>query len=125
MGRKTNLHAVWDTGIIEQRISKGDWIVWGNELVASITPENLAEFAASRDPLAWANESLKVTRTLYAELDSDEIGVTYYDRSIPVVEVQLERAGVRLAGLLNTLFAVAPAATAPSDRPAPAEPEGQ
>jgi len=59
---------------------------------------------------------------LYKELDSDDLGATYYTANIDTVEVQLQRAGVRLAAMLNAMYAHAPATqptTAPATQPIP------
>jgi hypothetical protein len=104
MGKRSNFHKVWDTDLIEQRVTGDDWMKLGAELQASITPEEAEQYAASADPLAWANESLQITRRLYRELESDELGEPYYTANIGTVETQLQKAGVRLAGVLNASF---------------------
>jgi hypothetical protein len=64
LGKRTNFHKVWDTDLIDQRLGGGDWMVWGNSLQASITAETARLHASSTDPLAWANETLQITRRL-------------------------------------------------------------
>lgn len=120
MGKKTNFHALWDTGLIEQKLAGGDWMKWGDELQGTITAETAKNYASSTDPLAWANETLQITRRLYSELDNDDLGAAYYERNMPVVEDQLERAGIRLATILNAIFAqpTTQPATAPATKPA-------
>lgn len=123
MGRKTNFHALWDSVMIEQKLAGADWMQWGDQLQATITAENATLYQSSTDPLAWGNETLQITRRLYKELDSDDLGAPYYERNMPVVEDQLERAGIRLATMLNAMFAPKPA-TQPTTQPTTA-PIGQ
>lgn len=104
MGRKTNFHAIWDSGLIDQRLGQQDWIVVGGEMASAITPEQSATIVAVTDPLAWANETLVITRRLYAELDSDELSEPYYTAHVALLEQQLQTAGLRLANMLNAMY---------------------
>ena len=49
-----------------------------------------------------------MAREQLAALPADRVlGQAYYDAALPVVEQQLLRAGVRLAAVLNNIFAPA------------------
>ena len=101
MGRQTNLHAVWDTGIIEPAV-KGDERGYALQLARNITQSELSQWSQG-DPISWANESHDVaTSTVYGELK--HVGIlsdSYEAQALPIVNEQLERAGVRLAKVLN------------------------
>ena len=71
---------------------------------------------AASEPRDWANESFAISeavKTGYcvmngpscdAVLGSVPIGVDYQDANEPVVKEQLQKAGVRLARILDTAF---------------------
>lgn len=103
-GKQSNLHRVWDTDLIKHRI-KGGWPVLAADLRQAIAPDDRERWAASLDPIAWANESLAITRSLYQHLPSDAaVGGDYYRQHIATVEDRLKTAGVRLAAGLDKLF---------------------
>jgi hypothetical protein len=119
-GQGTNLHAIWDSKLI-------DSLGQGYEQLASTvdhaTPAQIGEW--QKDPMVkWMWESYAITEKLYAEVDAMKrraIDDKYYQEHIATVEQRLEQAGIRLAGVLNGLFAhgvvVGPAAP-PSAAPA-------
>jgi hypothetical protein len=102
MGRRTNLHAVWDTGILAAaRIS--DERAYALSLAHSITPAE-AEKWRSGLPADWADDSYGVASNLIYGVwphDPGELPASYEQKGIYVVQVQLEKAGVRLAVVLN------------------------
>jgi hypothetical protein len=65
------------------------------------------------DPKQWANESFKIAErvaTTYCEMHGDScdapfgsirIDQAYIDANVPVVKQQLQKAGIRLADLLD------------------------
>jgi hypothetical protein len=55
MGRQTNLHAVWDTDLIERAV-KGDERGYAMQLTRSITQAELSQWSHGA-PISWANES--------------------------------------------------------------------
>jgi hypothetical protein len=106
----TNLHQVWDSGLLRRRYRERD----EPELV-----QELAELAArpeSRDWLRgrvedWADESLDLGRRAYREPGSnrslrsgDEIGRAYEDVFLPLARERLAQSGVRLASMLNEIL---------------------
>jgi hypothetical protein len=103
---ETNLHRVWDTDMIRLRLGDEQWSTLAREIQASITKDQLARWRQATTPVAWANESLTITRRIYSELPrSGELGRDYYEHYIGDVMTQLAAAGVRMADLLNVLFA--------------------
>ena len=105
-GRTTNLHAVWDTPVVEAL--GGDPETVAADLHSRITPAERATWTKGT-PEQWANECFAVAkRNVYAGLagagptDAPIIlPADYTAKAAPVVAEQLERAGVRLAAVLN------------------------
>jgi nuclease S1 len=107
--RGTNMHSLWDTGMIE-RFSKSE-DAWLNELMVLASPQSQdgPEEGTVED---WATESLWTARTAYqdpltgARIKSGaKLGTEYYDANLPVARQRLVQAGMRLAMVLNEAFA--------------------
>jgi hypothetical protein len=106
-----NLHAVWDNCLVQYAIGP-DASEAVTDLLAVITPEMKAEWNASV-PRDWANESFAIAemaRTMYCAMHGSSCDMTssalnisarYLDANEPVVKEQLQKAGVRLARLLD------------------------
>lgn len=100
--RETNLHAVWDSGLIDQeQLSYSEWTAW---LSAKITPVMQRKWTVA-DPLIWIAEGAEIRDRLYP--DTSTITPVYTLTNKPILEEQLEKGGVRLAAYLNQLFAKA------------------
>lgn len=120
-GKGTNLHRIWDSGIIEQQlglpvgpnysIDRGQVAAAASKLDAAITPAQRAAWAPAgllsnvdTASIAWANESHKLAQVAYADLPkrpNDNWSAGYQAKAWPVVQARLQQAGVRLAELLN------------------------
>lgn len=103
--RDTNLHSVWDTGMI---IATGhDWRDIAARLSRGVTPAQRAQWPTST-PLAWANESLAITlapSTRYVTHDTPfDLGVVYARKELPIIMERMTQAGVRLAHVINGLW---------------------
>ncbi|HEV2478570.1 MAG TPA: S1/P1 nuclease [Puia sp.] len=112
-GQGTNLHAVWDSKLIDQ--SGMDY----QQLAAKYDHPSAVEVRKwQSDPVVkWMWESYVISSQLYAEVDtmkSRSIGQAYYDEHWGQVAQRLEQAGVRLAGLLNVIFRNGPVKMAPA-----------
>lgn len=111
LGKPTNLHAVWDSGIIEDRLAGKGWKPWAESLTKRITPEQQAAWSKDTDPTTWAAESLALVRTIYPALPaSAALDQQYVDTNIVTVENRVQMAGVRLAAVLNQTLGAAPPA---------------
>ena len=100
---KTNLHKVWDTRIIGRAQLTDEEFVQG--LIDGSTPQDMN---AMRDGtmLEWALESHQLAREFaYAVPANNHLSSDYYQRNWPVVDQQLLRAGMRLARVLDWIFA--------------------
>jgi len=107
-GQGSNLHRVWDSGLLEQpKRAEGEWV---RRLEGQITPE-LAAGWSKEAPADWANESLEAAKGAYQTPGSDvplrsgaRLGQPYLEANLPVAERRVMQAGVRLAYVLNALF---------------------
>ena len=109
-----NLHSEWDRVLVDTALDTMPGRVAGLA-AASTDLENQRRWRAST-PAMWARESWELARRLsYGTLASGascgsggavlEIGESYVRAAVPVVDVQLERAGARLAAALNRVLA--------------------
>jgi hypothetical protein len=109
------LHATWDTCLVESAVGT-DVSDAATQLVDAITPEMKTRWTAS-DPRDWANESFalaEAVKTGYCVVhgtscdmpDSGHVTIdsAYLQANEPVVKEQLQKAGVRLARLLDIAF---------------------
>lgn len=101
-GHPDNLHWVWDTGLL-QHLGRNPRAL-AADLDRRITGQDLDEWERG-SILDWANEAHQIARAVaYGDLGSGNptsITTAYEQEVDPTVELQLERAGVRLAWLLN------------------------
>ncbi|MCH5217180.1 MAG: S1/P1 nuclease [Muribaculaceae bacterium] len=102
-GEPSNLHSVWDTGVLE---SGHAWshTEWQQEIDRLPTAE--AELIVrGGNPETWGKETYAICREIYDATPQDhKISYDYVARWTPVVESQLEKGGLRLADLLNSIF---------------------
>jgi S1/P1 Nuclease len=100
LGQPTSLYALWETRLLAAA-QIGDARAYARGLVASIVPENLARWRGGA-PIDWANESHGLARLIYGGSHEARALQLFYETDfLPVVNVQLEKAGIRLAALLN------------------------
>ena len=108
----TNLHSVWDTGLIDnEKLSF-------SELAAFIDHPTVLELQAwqSATPADWAKESKAVRERVYA-IGDGKLSFQYAFDNMPLIKQRLLQAGVRLAGLLNSIFSQ-PGPSIPDRQPA-------
>jgi hypothetical protein len=102
LNNPSNLHSVWDSGLIDfQQLSY-------TEYAAVINHTSAAERAQwQKAPMSqWVYESGQIADKLYFETKTgDNLNAFKYNFShIAIVNRQLVKAGVRLAGVLNAIF---------------------
>ena len=97
-GTPTNLHALWDVGLMEHTgLTITAWTDTLNRSGLTVP--------AGGTPIQWALESLRVAREHCYQIPADHaLGQAYVDASLPVLQLQLYRAGVRLAASQNGIF---------------------
>ena len=103
-GEPTNLHAVWDSKIIERA---GLVYPDGVKRLQALHPK-----VGSTNVLQWLRESFRLARSeAYVNASGkpirsgDHLGKAYYSRTKPIVMNRLATAGIRLAYLINELAA--------------------
>jgi hypothetical protein len=111
-GVGTNLHALWDSKLLDH-LGLDD-----QQLAQKVDQVSAAQVAAwQSDPLIkWIWESYEISSKLYAEIDAmngRSIDDSYYQAHIQIVQQRIEMAGVRLAGVLNRIFASGLAVSSP------------
>jgi hypothetical protein len=97
----TNLHSVWDSQLIDfQQLSYTEYA----SAIHFCTAEQRAEW--QKAPISeWLFESNQIAEKLYIEIKPGEVLTYKYNfNHIGIVNQQLLKAGVRLAGILNQLF---------------------
>ena len=103
--RRTNLHRVWDEDLVEALGSDPGAVAGSIE--AGLSPQDKAKMAAGT-PADWANESFNVAaKEIYARIPSSgpvRLPRDYARRENAAVRLQLARAGIRLATLLNGIY---------------------
>ncbi len=100
----TNLHAVWDHGLIH--LNGNSLINYATGLAQGIAGEKAAAWVVPGVE-GWANESreLALHQAYPFELSRHgELSARYMADGRGTVELQLKKAGVRLAHLLNKIF---------------------
>jgi hypothetical protein len=100
-GKGTNLHSLWDSRLIDKQGLKS------SEMVAQLdkaTPAQIKQWQ-SDSLFQWIWESYQISTKLYEDSKpGSKLGDAYYQSHITIVDERIEKAGIRLAGLLNELF---------------------
>lgn len=98
-GEPTNLHRLWDSQLIDaKKLSYTEMTEW---LEAKIAPADFRAWNTS-DPMVWVAESAAIRERIYPE-DCDirwDYGYEWTD----TLYRRLQKAGVRTAAYLNSLF---------------------
>jgi hypothetical protein len=109
-----NLHATWDNCLVLYAVGP-DAADAATDLLSAMSPDARTRSTAS-EPRDWANESFAISEaatTVYcvlhgpscdAGVGSVSIGPDYLGANEPVVKGQLQKAGGRLARILDTAF---------------------
>jgi hypothetical protein len=105
-GERKNLHSVWDTDVVEALGDDPGTIA--PALERQITPEEKRQWSQG-SAVDWANQSFQIAKTkIYPTLPGSGgtdapviLPPDYTQRQAGITRTQLERAGVRLATLLN------------------------
>ena len=98
----TNLHSLWDEKLVEfQNLSYTEYTAAINHV------KRKQRDAWQQQPMTeWFFESYQIAGQLYSEITQPDqkIGFRYNFDHIAILNQQLLKAGVRLAGLLNEIF---------------------
>jgi len=121
-GKGVNLHSLWDTYLLEHQGLSYEQLA---EKYDRVSARQIKQWQS--DPLIkWMWESYEISSQLYAEVDrmnSRSIDEAYYQAHIATIGERIQKAGIRLAGMLNELFKNGLVADAPADtaKPVPAD----
>ncbi|WP_308514704.1 S1/P1 nuclease [Sphingomonas flavescens] len=118
-GKPTNLHAVWDSQLVdEEQLSFTELAA---KLERHISNDEVIKWW-DINPRDWTSESAEIRDTLYpgpakpkpgqkvkkGEKPLPELSYSYVYKFTPLMEQRLSQGGVRLAAYLNALFAQPP-----------------
>ncbi|ERS97607.1 nuclease S1 [Sporothrix schenckii 1099-18] len=134
-GYSDNLHADWDTYIPEKLVggsTLADAQSWATSLTAAINTGSYASAKASwiagddvgsavATATRWAADANALVCSVVmpngvAALETGDLYPTYYNGVVPTVELQIAKAGYRLANWLNLIYAQNIAAGAAAKR---------
>lgn len=96
----SNLHRIWDSEIID------DKQLSYTELAESIdhaTDEEIMMWQQG-NPADWAHEAMQYRPQVYKTGDAENLSYEYMYHNWDLMQNQLEKAGIRLAGMLNEIF---------------------
>jgi hypothetical protein len=97
-GQGTNLHSFWDSGIIYDRnITLKDCL--GANKYSPAAMNKLQTI----DVIAWSKESRSLLDSIY-NTEGAKIKDSYIDASAITIESQIQKAGIRLASILQKVF---------------------
>lgn len=98
--KNSNLHRIWDSGIIDQ---KG---LSYTELAKSIDNSSKDQIAKWNLGKAadWAEECMGYRAQVYDTDGKENLSYEYMYKNWPLVQEQLNKAGIRLAGILNSIY---------------------
>jgi len=119
--KHTNLHAVWDTSILEKHAGNGDEIsdaktwaetLFNNDNTGSIAAECQDVSLAEKCALQWAGEANAHVCSYVLKDDVEgvqgvNLGDDYYTGAVPIVDDLILKAGKRLGAWINALAAQA------------------
>jgi hypothetical protein len=115
-GKPTNLHAVWDSQLVdEEQLS---FTEFADKLERHMSPQDVIAWSDPY-PRDWIAESAEIRDTLYPAPPKSvrgkkrkggkavvpELSYDYVYKFTPVMERRLSQGGVRLAAYLNAIFA--------------------
>ena len=116
---KRSAHWIWDVGLMERRppptpalaesikTDQPAYRAMADELAAELTPAKLRAFQHTTTPEALANEGLNLARRSAYLKASDRVDDAYETSRWPLVKQQLQKAGARLAAVLELVRAAA------------------
>ena len=100
-GQNSNLHRVWDSDLIDsQELSYTEYARSINFI-----DRNQLHSLQSQTAAFWVKDSYSISEKIYSNVKmSDKLSYRYIYDYIGIANQQLLKGGVRLAGLLNSIF---------------------
>lgn len=100
-GKRSNLHRVWDNDTVG--FFGADPMAAARKVDSGWTAAQRAAMSGGA-PSDWANESLADARRIYAAIKGPDLPDDYARRQAGLTRDRLEKAGLRLAAILNRLL---------------------
>jgi len=100
-GKDTNLHAIWDSSLIEE--TGYSFTEMTDHLVRHTSDADVIAWWDPR-PKDWIAESVQIRERIYPKAGETELGYKYIYDNTPIMELRLKQAGVRLAAYLDELL---------------------
>jgi hypothetical protein len=107
-GRGSNLHRIWDSGLIEHAYENEEALFQTLETAVGPDLVRLWEQGTVED---WANESFAAAQRAYRVPGTElglkagmKLGREYEELHLPVARMRVHQSGVRLAAILNEIF---------------------
>jgi hypothetical protein len=100
-GKLTNLHTIWDSELVNyQSLSYSEYV----SAIDFATPAQIKDWQSA--PIAkWVFESSQLADKIYNDSKPDEnLSYKYNFTHVDMLNQQLLKGGIRLAGLLNQIF---------------------
>ena len=102
-GRKTKLHSLWDTPLVED-IHRWSYTEWQQQL-DKLCPKKAKKQIATGTPADWLTESHEVATKIYdASPENKKLSYDYQNQFAQTLEQRLLYGGIRLAMLLNDIY---------------------
>lgn len=100
-GKSSNLHSIWDSELVEQQ--QLSYTEYAKSINFCSSKQRISW---QNDPLSkWISESYQIAEKVYANVTpGDKLGYRHNYEYIEIVNKQLLKGGIRLAGLLNRIF---------------------
>jgi hypothetical protein len=103
-GKGTNLHSLWDSKLIGK---EGKTFEKMSIDYDKATPAQVKQWQ-NDSMMKWLFESYQISSKLYSEVEkNNKLDDAYYNAHISIINERIEKAGIRLAGVLNKIFAEA------------------
>ncbi|WCT10218.1 S1/P1 nuclease [Mucilaginibacter jinjuensis] len=100
-GYNESLHSLWDEGIIDHQGFSYKKMATEYD---NATPVEIEKW--QKDPvMIWLWESYQISSILYEEAAQDNnFTEEYYQQHLPILEKRIEKGGIRLAGVINSIL---------------------
>lgn len=100
MYEDSNLHRVWDSGLIDyQQLSYTEYVAWINH----VSDEDKLSWQ-SAGILAWVQEAYELRSQVYDIPENGRLSYRYVFDNIATVNDRLLKSGLRLASILNEIY---------------------
>ena len=96
----SNLHRVWDSGMIDEEGLSFTELAAALDHVDKARDREMVKGTVAQ----WAEENTGLRSRIYPPEKGADLGYAYKYENWPIVELQLLKGGIRLAGLLNAIY---------------------